>query len=161
MTNKSTQSDILTEIQSFIATYGESALQEAMQQYIDNQQIYIHKTKYQITKIRINDIYYLQSQKHNITIHTSHETYKKYGTLSQELNTLNPYGFIKCTQSCLVSLSKIKTIQNNDIILIDDTVLHVSRSYAPKVLTAFNGKNYASISNNSSNASNSNISVKK
>ena len=155
MTNKSLQSDILTDIKSFITTYGESALQEAMRQYIDNQQIYIHKTKSQITKIKISDIYYLQSQQHNITIHTSHGIYRKYGTLSQELNTLYPYGFIKCTQSCIVSLSKIRTIQNNDIILIDNTVLHVSRSYAPKVLSAFNGRNYAC------NSSNSNISVKK
>lgn len=155
MTNKSLQSNILTDIQSFITTYGESALQDAMQQYIDNQQIYIHKTKSQITKIKISDIYYLQSQQHNITIHTSHGIYRKYGTLSQELNTLYPYGFIKCTQSCIVSLSKIRTIQNNDIILIDNTILHVSRSYAPKVLSVFNGRNYAC------NSSNSNISVKK
>lgn len=155
MTSKSLQSNILTDIQSFITTYGEAALQEAIQQYIDNQQIYILKTKYQTTKIKISDIYYLKSQQHNITIHTSHGTYKKYGTLSQELTTLYPYGFIKCTQSCIVSLSKIRTIQNNDITLTDDTVLHVSRSYAPKVLTAFNGKNYAY------NSSDSNISVKK
>lgn len=151
MTNKSLQSDILT----FIATYGESALQDAMQQYIDNQQIYLYKTKSQTTKIKISDIFYLQSQQHNITIHTLHGTYRKYGTLSQELTTLYPYGFVKCTQSCIVSLSKIRTIHNNDITLIDDTVLHVSRSYAPKVLTAFNGKNY------SCNSSDSNISVKK
>lgn len=151
MTSKSLRSDILT----FIATYGESALQDAMQQYIDNQQIYICRTKSQTTKIKISDIYYLQSKQHNITIHTSHGIYKKYGTLSQELTTLYPYGFIKCTQSCIVSLNKIRTIQNNDITLIDDTVLHVSRSYAPKVLSVFNGRNYAC------NSSNSNISVKK
>lgn len=61
----------------------------------------------------------------------------------RKLTALYPYGFIKCTQSCIVSLSKIRSIQNNDVTLIDDTVLHVSRSCAPKVLTAFNGKNYA------------------
>lgn len=155
MTSKFLQSNILTDIQSFIDTYGESALQEAIRQYIDNQQKYMHKTKYQITRIKLSDIYYFQSQKHNITIHTSHGIYKKYGTLAQELNTLYPYGFIKCTQSCIVSLSKIKTIQNNDITLIDDTVLHVSRSYAPKVLSAFNGRNYTC------NSSNTNTSVKK
>lgn len=138
MTNNNLRSDILT----FIATYGESVLQEAMQQYIDNHQIYFHKTKSQTAQIKICDIYYLQSQQHNITIHTAHGVYKKYGTLSQELSVLYPYGFVKCTQSCIVSLSKIRAIQHNDIILIDDTVLHVSRAYAPKVLTAFNGRNY-------------------
>lgn len=155
MNSKTLQSNISINIQSFITTYGESALQEALQQYIDNQQVYIHKTKSQITRIKISNIYYLQSQQHNITIHTSHGIYRKYGTLSQELTTLYPYGFIKCTQSCIVSLSKIRSIQNNDITLTDDTVLHVSRAYAPKVLTAFNGKNYAY------NSSVPNISAKK
>jgi len=139
MTSRSMQSNILTDVQSFISIYGEHALQEAMQQYIDNQQIYLYKTKSQIIKIKISDIFYLQSKQHNITIHTSHGTYRKYGTLSQELTTLFPYGFVKCTQSCIVSLSKIRSIHNNDITLIDDTVLHVSRSYAPKLLTAFSG----------------------
>lgn len=148
MSNKTLRSDILT----FIATYGEAALQEAMQQYIDNQQTYLYKTKSQTASIKICDIYYLQSRQHHITIHTSHGIYQKYGTLSQELNILYPYGFIKCTQSCIVSLGKIRSIQNNDIILTDGIVLHVSRSYAPKVLTAFNSRLYTC---------NPNVNVKK
>lgn len=155
MAGKSLQPNLLADIQSFITAYGESALQEAMHQYMDNEQIYIHRTKSQITRIMIRNIYYLQCRQHNITIHTSHGTYGKYGTLSQELSILYPYGFIKCNQSCIVSLNKIRTIQNNDIILIDDTILHVSRSYAPKLLTAFNGKIC------SCNSTNSNINVKK
>ena len=143
MASKLQTLDILADIQLFINIYGESALRKAMQQYIDNQQTYLSKTKSQTARIKISDIYYLQSRQHNITIHTLHGIYKKYGTLSQELTALYPYGFIKCTQSCIVSLSKIRSIQNNDVTLIDDTVLHVSRSCAPKVLTAFNGKNYA------------------
>lgn len=142
MTNKNLQSNILT----FIATYGKSALQEAMQQYIDGQQEYICKTKSYTSIIKICDIYYLEIKEHNITIHTNHNTYKKYGTLNHELAILSPYGFIKCNQSCIVSLSKIRTIQNNDVILINDTILHISRLYAPKLLFAFNRKIYASAS---------------
>lgn len=142
MTNKPLQSDILT----FIATYGESALQEAMQQYIDGQQEYICKTKSYTSIIKVRDIYYLEIKEHNITVHTNHGTYRKYGTLNQELSILSPYGFIKCNQSCIVSLSKIKTIQNNDVILIDNTLLHISRLYTPKLLAAFNRKIYSSAS---------------
>lgn len=139
MLNKNLQSVILT----FIAAYGESALQEAMQQYADSHQTYICRTKSQVTRIKIHDIYYLQINQHSISIHTSHGVYKKYGSLSQELTTLYPYGFIKCNQSCIVALNKIRTIQNNDIILNDNTVLHVSRAYAPRVLAAFNRQNRA------------------
>lgn len=142
MTNRTLQSNILT----FIATYGESALQEAMQQYIDGQQEYICKTKSYTSIIKVRDIYYLEIKEHNITVHTNHDTYRKYGTLNQELSILSPYGFIKCNQSCIVSLSKIRTIQNNDVILIDNTLLHISRLYAPKLLTAFNRKIYSSAS---------------
>ena len=148
MTSRSMQSNILADIQFFISTYGERALQEAMQQYIDNQQVYIYKTKSQTTRIKISDIYCLQCQKHNITIYTSHGIYRKYGTLSRELTALYPYGFIKCSQSCIVSLNKIKTIQNNDITLIDGTILHVSRSCAPKVLAAFSSCNVPRVNMN-------------
>ena len=142
MFNRTLQSDILT----FIATYGETALQEAMQQYINEQQEYICKTKSYTSIIKIRDIYYLEIKEHNITVHTNHGTYKKYGTLSQELSILSSYGFIKCNQSCIISLSKIRTIRNNDIILIDGTLLHISRLYAPKLFAAFNRKIYSSAS---------------
>lgn len=69
--------------------------------------------------------------------------HKKYGTLNQELKILSPFGFIKCIQSCITFLNKIKVIQNNDIILVDNTVLNSSRTYAPKVLTAFSRKIYS------------------
>lgn len=146
MTSKTSYTNISTDIQSFISTYGESALQEAMQQYIDGQQEYICKTKSYTSIIKIRDIYYLEIKEHNITVHTNHGTYKKYGALNHELTILSPYGFIKCNQSCIVSLSKIRTIQNDDIILINDTILHISRLYAPKLLAAFNRKIYSSAS---------------
>ena len=91
MTSKSIWSDILT----FIFTYGESALRETIQHYIDNQQVYIHKTKYQTTKIKINDIYCLQSQQHNIAIHTSHGVYK-----NMDLSVRNWLPCIHMDSSC-------------------------------------------------------------
>lgn len=135
--------NLQSDIHTFIAAYGESALRQAMQQYIDERQLYVCRTKSYIARIQIRDICYLEIVQHNITIHTVHEVYKKYGTLNQELKVLSPFGFIKCNQSCIVSLSKIKTVHNNDIILINDTVLHSSRTYAPKVLTAFSRKIYS------------------
>ena len=48
----------------------------------------------------------------------------KYGTLANELKVLSMYGFMKCNQSCLVSLDKIKTIRRNEVILINNIRLH-------------------------------------
>ncbi len=123
---------------SFLKQYGISGLEEALQFYIDMQQEYICKTKRSISKIKVYDIYYLKIQGHNIFICTQHGEYYKYGTLKNELKQLSAYNFIKCSQSCIVSIGKIKTIKHNEITLINNTKLHMSRNCAPKILAAFN-----------------------
>jgi DNA-binding LytR/AlgR family response regulator len=129
-----------THLNQFLSQYGESGLKEALQQYVCLQQDYICKTKNTTIRIKSSDIYYLEIKGHTIHIHTNHGTYKKYGSLSHELKLLSRYHFIKCSQSCIVSLEKIRTIQNNDIILTNDKILHMSRNCAPKVLMAISGK---------------------
>lgn len=128
------------ELYNFLNKYGLSALREALQLYIDQQQDYLCKTKTSITKIKIHDIYYLEIQGHDITIYTLNETYKKYGSLNNELKLLSYYGFVKCNQSCIVSLSKIRTVRTSDIILINNTKLHMTKNYATKVLIAYHRK---------------------
>lgn len=79
----------------------------------------------------------MEIQTHTITIYTEHGTYQKYGSLTDELKFLEPYGFIKCRQNCLVSLEKIHSICDDTIILINQLPLHMSQRYAPKVLATF------------------------
>lgn len=130
--------NLKTEIISFINQYGITGLQEAMQLYINLSQDYICRTKRSIQKVKIRDIYYLTIRGHNITIHTENRTCQKYGTLQEELILLSPYGFLKCNQSCIVSVSKIKEIENNTLILDNNDKLHISRTCAAKILSAFN-----------------------
>lgn len=122
---------------SFLEAYGISGLEKALFSYVDMQQEYICKTKTSISKIKIHDIYYLQIRQHTISVHTSDGIYNKYGTLNQELQFLSSYNFVKCSQSCIVSLNKIKSIQNNDIILCNNTRIHMSRNFAPKIISRF------------------------
>ena len=126
-----------TNLSAFLDQHGISGLENALQLYQNTHQKYICRTKESLLQINIYDIYYLKIKKHSITIHTNHEVYHKYGTLSHELKALSPFGFIKCTQSCIVSLSKIKAIHHDDIILINDVKLHMSRKYASRILIAF------------------------
>ena len=128
----------ITEI---IDHYGASGLEQALLLYTDMQQDYICTTKTSVSKIKIHDIYYLEIMGHHIDVHTEYGTYQKYGSLNKELEVLLPHGFIKCNQSCIVSLHKIRTIQGNDIILINSERLHLSRHYAPNVLMAFSRNN--------------------
>lgn len=112
-----------------------------MKLYADRHQEYLCKTKTSISKINIGDIYYLEIRAHNISVHTQHGVYHKYGTLNNELKMLAPYGFLKCNQSCIVSLNKIKTTDHDNIILVNGSKIHMSRNYAPKVLLEFYKKN--------------------
>lgn len=122
------------ELQSFCRNYGAEELKLALKLYIDMHQKYICKTKTSMSKINIADIYYLTIREHNISVHTKHGIYQKYGTLNKELKFLSTYGFLKCNQSCIVSLNKIETTLGDDLILTDGSRIHMSRNYAPKIL---------------------------
>lgn len=81
----------------------------------------------------------MEIREHQITIYTQHGTYHKYGTLNNELKSLSSYGFIKCAQNCIVSLSMIRTINYTNITLINGTKIHMSKRYALATITAFSG----------------------
>ncbi|MDE6959937.1 MAG: hypothetical protein K2P27_03670, partial [Lachnospiraceae bacterium] len=57
--------NLQSDIHTFIAAYGKSALREAMQQYIDDRQTYICRAKSHIARIPIRDICYLEIVQHN------------------------------------------------------------------------------------------------
>lgn len=127
-------------LDDFLEQYGILGLKQALQLYRDTQQEYICKTRSSISKIRIFDIYYMEIHEHQITIYSQDGIFHKYGTLNSELKLLSSYGFIKCTQNCIVSLRKIRTICYNDIILTNNMKIHMSRKYAPIVIMAFSFK---------------------
>ncbi len=131
--NKSQQ----TNLSLFLKRYGISGLMCAIQSYTDMQQEYICKTRASLSRLKINDIFYLEIQEHTIAVHTQRGIYQKYGSLSNELKHLSPCGFMKCNQSCIVSIRKIQTICNDDIILTNEKHLHLSRHYAPQIIMAF------------------------
>lgn len=122
---------------TFLDQHGFSGLEKALQLYSNTQAEYICKTKFVVTRIKIDDIYYLEIQIHTITIHTEQGIYQKYGSLTDEQKFLAPYGFIRCRQNCLVSLKKIHSICEDTIVLINNQQLHISQRYIPKVLAAF------------------------
>lgn len=133
--------ELLNVLSCFLKYHSKSDLRQALELYEKKTTEYICRTKNGIYKFYISDIDYIDIQKHTITFHVKQETFQKYGTLTNELNTLSPYGFIQCNQSYLVPLDKIKSIYHNDITLSDNTKIHMSRIYAPKVISAFLSNN--------------------
>lgn len=120
----------------FLDQYDVSDLGRALQIYKNMYRTYICKSKNCVSRLNIYDIYYLEIQGHNITVYTQQGTYLKYGSLTRELKLLEPYGFFKCTQSCIVSLNKIRTVQSSSITLVNNVRLHMSRKYAREIIIA-------------------------
>ena len=135
--NFSTDKHMQKIIKEFVERYGTSGLEQALKDYENLQQEYICKNKSAVSKVKICDIYYLEIKGHKIHVHTEHGTFQKYGSLRDELKLLSMHGFVKCNQSCLVSLHKIQSLLGNDIVLTNREHLYMSRHYAPSVLIAF------------------------
>ena len=137
-TEKSDYMDEINDIvKNFIKQYGVTGLKQALENYTQTNHSYTICTKESLTQIRIDDIYYLEIVGHHIQVHTEKEKYRKYGTLNNELEILSAFHFMKCNQSYVVSLNKIKSISNNEITLINGERIPMSRKYAPQILLAF------------------------
>lgn len=126
------------KLSHFLSQFGESGLNDALDLYYSLHRPYIIKTKNMLTKLKIQDITHIEIHGHTMNIYTEHNHYQKYGTLAQELKLLSNYGFLKCNQNCIVSLYKIKSIRQNEIVLKNGTILHMSRIYASALLIHFN-----------------------
>ena len=134
---KITQKELQTILNNFVKRYGDLALVTALQNYIASQQFYVYKTKDSIKRIPIHLINYIEILGHTITIHTANGNFTKYGTLKQEYLHLKEWGFVKCNQSFLVSISKIAEIKGNTIILTTGETFTISRSCTAKVIHAY------------------------
>lgn len=137
-TEKSDHMDEINDIvKNFIEQYGGTGLKQALENYAQTNHSYIICTKESVTKIKIDEIYYLEIEGHHIHVHTEKEKHRKYGTLNKELETLSGFRFMKCNQSYVVSLKKIKSISHNEITMINNERIPMSRKYAPQILLAF------------------------
>lgn len=124
-------------VKNFTKQYGVTGLKQALENYAQTNHLYIICTKESVTKITIDEIYYLEIEGHHIQVHAEKGKYRKYGTLNKELETLSGFCFMKCHQSYVVSLNKIRSISHNEITLINNERIPMSRKYASQMLLAF------------------------
>ncbi len=129
--------DVSEILETFLDQFGMPGLTQSLLNYADTHSQYIYRTRSSVFKIKIENIFYLEIDGHDIRIHTQEGIYKKYGSLAQEARTLSRYGFQKCNQRVLVSVSKIREIKGAHIILKDGTKLILSRTYAPKLISSY------------------------
>lgn len=77
-----------------------------------------------LTKIKLSDIYYIESNLRTLIIHTKTSNYTLTGKISEFEESLKEYDFVRVHKSFLVNLQYVKNIFK-DIITLDnfDTVL--------------------------------------
>lgn len=92
------------------------------------------RSEKRIERIEIRDILYMQSLGNYVTIYTTTKRILTYLTLKGLESQLPPGEFVKIHQSYLVSLSRIDSIEGNQI-LVGNKNLPLSRNYRETVMT--------------------------
>lgn len=91
------------------------------------------KCDYKYERIYINEILYIQAMQNYITIHTIKGKYITLLYLKSIEQNLDPQSFIRVHKSYIVSIPKIESIENNEII-IQSFRIPISRNYHADVL---------------------------
>jgi len=91
------------------------------------------KCDYRYERIYFNDILYIEALQNYVTIFTKKAKYITLLNLKTVEENLDPSSFIRIHKSYIVSISKIETIENNEII-IQSHHLPISRNYREKVI---------------------------
>lgn len=79
-----------------------------------------------LKRINSSDMYYIESFKHQMTVHSSEGTYSFYATMKDLEEKLAPAGFARCNNCYLVNLAHVKEIRDN-IVVVGDGELSISR----------------------------------
>lgn len=106
--------------------------------YLDNDYFFV-KSNNLIQKISLADIKYIEATGNYVTIHTKKKKLLAYITLKGLEESLPGQRFVKVHKSYLVPLSKIDSI-NEDELKIDDTAIPISRIYREKLMQLVNNR---------------------
>lgn len=79
-------------------------------------------------RLDISQIYYIESQRHNIALYTDKGTFLTAGPLKKFEAELIPKGFFKCHNAYLVNLHHVVKILQNTVMLSGDIELPISRT---------------------------------
>ena len=82
--------------------------------------------------VPLSRILYVEAQKQYVLIHTSEETYRMKGSLSDTEQQLDEF-FFRCQRSFLVNLRYVLRIKNDEVVLKNGEKVPISRGMAEKI----------------------------
>lgn len=92
------------------------------------------KCDYKYEKIVLNDVLYIQALQNYVAIHTAKGKYITLLNLKSVEVHLEPQSFIRVHKSYIVSIAKIDTIENNEII-VQSFRIPIGRGYREEIIT--------------------------
>ena len=94
----------------------------------DNDESLFIKNREKYVRIKLKNIYYVESELRLLHIYTNSGMYTTYMTIESVQEKLNG-NFIRCHRSYIVNSSKIMKIEKDNIILYNYKVIPISRSH--------------------------------
>ena len=92
----------------------------------------------QYKRVRLDEIYYLQSEGKYVTVHIDNRNFSIRTSL-KKIEKILSYNFVRTHSSFIVNIDKVNSIRNRDntIVLTNDVELSFSRTYKEDVLQHF------------------------
>lgn len=92
-------------------------------------QYYIYKRNGIYSQIRLSNIYYIESLRHNIIIHSINGEFIERKKLSDILKEIGSTQFVQIHKSYIINKLQIDKITNTDVITKDGTFIPIGRMY--------------------------------
>lgn len=105
---------------------------KAIEKINNENKVIVVKTVRETRKIKINDIFYIESDVRLVNIYLKNEVLVSYAKLSDMEERLKGR-FLRTHKSYLVNLDKVKSYKNNQLILENGKIIPISRNNASKV----------------------------
>ncbi|MEY8760257.1 LytR/AlgR family response regulator transcription factor [Chryseobacterium tongliaoense] len=106
-------------------------VEDALLEIADRDHIFISSGKKQI-RITLQDIFYIESLREYISIHTKAETFTIKMPISKIEENLNPNLFLRIHKSYIISKSKIE-VKSANMVQINGKKLPIGRTYKPLI----------------------------
>ena len=108
--------ELMFNVNAAIETGSVSSIAGSEIQDIAKPYIFV-RADFRLNKIRVNDIYYIESKKDYVTIHTTDNVYTVHATMKDMIKILPSDLFIRTHRSFIVNIDKIFSIKYPDILI--------------------------------------------
>ncbi|MGD9559371.1 MAG: LytR/AlgR family response regulator transcription factor [Oscillospiraceae bacterium] len=88
-------------------------------------------------RLPLEDIYYLEISGRKVAIHTQSDTLQVAGRLAEMEDALPHDRFVRCHQSFMVNIERVREVTRSEAVLVDGRRVPVSRSHLARVQQAF------------------------